>query len=497
MGSISNKRKKSVLDNINPVPNEIIEKPSIVEQLQNKQIEKLQKKTAGKLSIKSLVNAVKVGNDNENLQIINDLVDDNKIDVDSDVTIFDIEDVAADIVEHNVVENIPDVIEGDDIAELKIETKTRKRAGYVKTKVTVKNLANSADFSNMLTTLKGKSSGLIRHRACDIRSIAITNGKQLKNSDLKLLKSSYTIKPTGGVVNKSTRIIISLDVDNTNSLIVYLQKSRDKFIYELNMESPEDWNWLANWIYGFYETLNFNLYKYRLINRELGEHPAYKIIKNIAKTGKYLVSIPKNNEDLKRFKFKPIDGKNTHLNINVVADRNTMFKQYNIVVTSDIDKSLYLKLKSVSKSNNVLSLSLEQLNSEAFYRAVDNFINEFDNNDYNIEDVNYNKLRKRATRQALTMLLQTEGIEILQVLNGDETRKQLISKGLHPKSDYDSENIIFKLNGNVMLLQYLAIQTGEKDTRGYLTRPYKFKLVNGDNEIVTKDLDVVMEKILN
>jgi len=351
--------------------------------------------------------------------------------------------------------------------------------------------------------LKKESSGTIRHRICDLRLIGNTNKTQLRGSNLLLLKNSYTIKPVGGVVNKSTRIIVSIDPDDLNTLIVYMQKSRDKFIAKIELNDNTDWDWLGEWIYGFYETLNFNLYKYRLVNRTYGEDPMFNLIKNIAKIGKFKVTLPKEQTKIDRFSFKPIHGLNTHLTFHVIKKTlnvgNPLNSQtFNVVVTSDVERSLYLTLSAQSKSESVVPFTINQLNSEHFFKSVNKFIKEFNNSEYDISDIEYNKLTKKESKLAL-MWMMNMGIEIKKVLNNAEIVEQLIEKGLHPKSDYDAETIVF-VNKNVDygVLQYLALNTG-RDLRGYKNRVYRFKLIYGldgiEHEEIGKNFKQLFEKI--
>lgn len=495
------------------IDDDIIETESIQETLENNFVESV--KINNTVSINSLISKIEMQKtnsgeidelqkqqlDDEIEQDIIDAVNVDKIGV-GDVDVEDVKESLNSLKDLKVLENIPDIDEKN-IDKLSIESSTKNRS-FIKTKITISAPIHRTELQNMLGYLKEASGGVIRHRICDLRLIGNTNKKQLADSDVKLLKNSYTIKPIGGAVNKSTRIILSVDVDDASYILIYMQKSREKFIIKYEIENEDSWQWLGDWILGFYQTLNFNLYKYRLLNNSFEDNPIYETIKNLAKTKKFIVTIPKSQEELTRFRFKPIKGENTHLNFNVFIDRKTVFmavKQYKVVVSSDVDKKLYLELKAESKLNENVAFTLDQLNTDKFYKSVENFIKTFDNSNYDIEDIDYAKLKKRATKSALAYLYQFEDfpIQIVKVMNADESAIELAKKGFHQKDEYDAENIVFKTSFiDFAILQYSAIQTKNVDKRGYLSRPYKFRLVysidgNDQKPIESKEFQTLLD----
>ncbi len=485
-----NTKRVSLLDEIEK--NEVFIPESIQHDVEQ-QIVNNQQKFDKSLRIKDLLAGVK-SKDTSKIQ--------EKIELETDVLVQPEE---IDIVE-KAVNDIPNIDFND---EFVIEPTTKTRKNYTRYKITIKGGPRNVEFAKMLSELKKMSDGKIVHRKCDVRSIGITNDNQLKNSDVKLLKYSYTVKPLGGIVNKSTRIIVSFDAQNLDAIIIYMQKGRDKFIHQFNVTTNEEWDYIRDWIYDFYETLNFKLAKYKLVNRSYDTSPIYQTIKNLAKTRKFAVTLPNDIDSLERFKFKPINGLNTHLIFNVVKDTTkngggfSMEPTFKVIVTSDIDKKLYLNLSAKSEFGNKVNFTLAQLNTDKFYKAVDMFCKSFDNEVYNIDDINYNKLSKLASKRAYNRLLQVDeskNLVIRKVLNSDETRTELIENGYNPKKDYDAENIVFTMDGLVYgILQYSAI-SGDRDKRGYLTRKYKFKLMyqleNGDNETeISTDLDKLLSVI--
>lgn len=518
-----NKKAKSILDDLESsdqtIANQIsastndspIVPPSIQEQMGDDFVNKVKLKTA--TSIKSLFNRLQnkqqVSDESvefkvdaqQIMQEIKDVVDAEKIEVEDNLNIADVTETLESVVQHDAIENIPD-IDPNNIDELVITETEKTRKSYIRTKISVKTptTKHASDFKSMLSFLKKESSGAIRHRICDLRLIGNTNKTQLKGSDLKLLKNSYTIKPVGGIVNKSTRIIISINPDDDDTIIVYMQKSRDKFIAKIELNNNTDWEWLGEWIFSFYETLNFNLFKYKLLNRTYGEDPMYNLIKNIAKIGDFKVTLPKDQTKIDRFTFKPITGLNTHLVFNVfkktVNVRNPLqANNYSVVVSSDIDRSLYLNLSAKTNSNNPVPFTLEQLNSESFFKSVRTFIKTFNNEEYEILDIGYDKLTKRNSRKAF-MFLQSNNIEIVKVLSNDEINKKLRESGINPKVDYDAESIIFKHKSiDYGILQHLALNVGV-DERGYKNRPYRFRLIYGLNGQEIETVDKSFEKLL-
>lgn len=159
----------------------------------------------------------------------------------------------------------------DDLSNLEV-TEIKNKTGYVKHKVTIKDSNGGFIMSQLATKLKAISNQTILHRKTDLRVIGNTNKTQLKGYKTKLQKDSYTLKPVGGLVNKSTRVIVSLDDDfNSNKqCFVYIQKSRDKFIKEYTLATEADIDWLVKYINDFYHS-SFEVSKQRLnlLNQDL------------------------------------------------------------------------------------------------------------------------------------------------------------------------------------------------------------------------------------
>ena len=489
-----NIKKTSLLDELQNIQQETVEHVVIAPSIQQTMEQQFVKQAKTKdVNIGSLLSNIK---NKEEVNVVEStepqqIVDTNDIDVvinkgqiivSDDV---DTEDLAEDLIEVvDAIEHIPDV----EIADIQnIEITKRKKGGYVKNKVTINSKIFSAELSRLASEVKQKSGGAIRHRKCDLRSISNTNKSQLKTSDVKLYSETYTIKPVGGVVNKATRIMLSMDVNTDNHILVYFQTSRAKFIHKFDISDEADFEWLSEWIVDFYVIKNFDASKHRILNRSYSENPLFKVIRNIAGTKNYRVALPKNTgNEITRFSFVSLYGEKTHARFSVVRDRKTIMSpvtMYNIYLTSDIDPKLHVSLKN---SAGHTQFSIEQIKSDNFLDVIETFLEGYDNSGNELVDIAYNKLKHNKVKKALTYIINVEdseelGIEIVKVLNADDTIRELVNAGKSPKADYDSENIVIKSNHvDYAIIQFMGIQEIGGSVRGdkkYNSRVYKFKII--------------------
>ena len=113
------------------------------------------------------------------------------------------------------------------------------------------------------------------------------------------------------------------------------------------------------------------------------------------------------------------------MNFNIVPSRNTngvsltAEVKYDLIVTSDIDKSLYNKMGTKDANGNNVPFTVDKINSEKFHNALWTFIENFNNDNLNEDDINFNKLKKIKTRNALLYLINelsiAKNVEIIKV----------------------------------------------------------------------------------
>jgi len=479
-----NHKRKSILDDIDN-DNQIIITPSIDDAMQQIVIQKIQKQNDKNsspidVSFNDLIEDIKEKKQNneeildeEIIEKTEELIDEGKIETSDELGPLDVVEAIEEVAE--AIDNIPD-LEPENIEDIVIEPS--KKVGWIKTKITINSKIFKKELSLLASICAKKSDGVIRHRKCDVRLIANTNKIHLRNSDLKLLSESYTIKPVGGVVNKSTRIMLSVDEKDKNHLIVYMQRGRDKFIHKFDISDESDFIWLGDWIVNFYEFENFKLSLHQLISKSYGESELFNVLKRIAKTKKYKIRMPKNiGNELVYFSFTPIFGDKTYVRFHIQLNKTESFKTgqklYNVFVTNDINNPRNPHLIAHSGKNFFFTindlLSPEAL--EGFEKLIENYHSQIDPVEVNIDELAFQKLKHRKLKDAVVELVNWEnaeeiGLEITKILSNHDIKVKLIEKGEHIKKDYDAEGIIFKTNYiNFAILQYQAILVEGGDKR--------------------------------
>ena len=187
------------------------------------------------------------------------------------------------------VEELPDAdnVDFDDISIVVSDTKKTK-AGYYKTKVSIKTNNIPNIINNIATYIKQQSQGIISPRVCDLRVIGNTNKTQLRSAKYKLTSRTVVFKPNPSrlKVNKGTRFMISVPEnfsDSNPTLIVYLQESRAKTIMEINgsdfASEKHFTEWLgdmiANYYYHGYDTT------IKKLQFRQTENPLFNLVSNV------------------------------------------------------------------------------------------------------------------------------------------------------------------------------------------------------------------------
>lgn len=205
----------------------------------------------------------------------------------SDVDKIDTVTVVNEIQE--AVEELPDAdnVDLDDISIVVSDTKKTK-AGYYKTKVSIKTNNIPNIINNVATYIKQQSQGIISPRVCDLRVIGNTNKTQLRNAKYKLTSRTVVFKPNPSrlKVNKGTRFMISVPEnfsDSNPTLLVYLQESRAKTIMEINgsdfASEKHFTEWLgdmiANYYYHGYDTT------IKKLQFRQTENPLFNLVSNV------------------------------------------------------------------------------------------------------------------------------------------------------------------------------------------------------------------------
>lgn len=187
------------------------------------------------------------------------------------------------------VEELPDAdnVDLDDITIVVSDTKKTK-AGYYKTKVSIKTNNIPNIINNIATYIKQQSQGIISPRVCDLRVIGNTNKTQLRSAKYKLTSRTVVFKPNPSrlKVNKGTRFMISVPEnfsDSNPTLLVYLQESRAKTILEINgsdfASEKHFTEWLgdmiANYYYHGYDTT------IKKLQFRQTENPLFNLVSNV------------------------------------------------------------------------------------------------------------------------------------------------------------------------------------------------------------------------
>lgn len=257
----------------------------------------------------------------ENEELIQQLNVTNSEEIPTDVNILEIKD--------QVEDAMNDVPMTDDLSmdsfDIKVSEK-KDKSGYRKTKVSLKK-EGIPDIVNVISSyVKKQTNGLIAPRIMDFRVIGNTNKTQLRGSTLKLSPISIVFKPdsTKFKVNKGTRIAISVpeNFKSTGNLLIYMQESRAKTIFEINrseFESQEYFNeFIGDGIAQFYVN-GFEVSKNRFILRK-ANNPLMEIVLMVTKTSDYKVKpyVDTETEQIYSFDIISKHEKNQWLMVNVI-----------------------------------------------------------------------------------------------------------------------------------------------------------------------------------
>lgn len=389
---------------------------------------------------------------------------------------------------NQIVDEIPD-LEEDTLTDFIIETK-KDKSGYIKEKVTIKSSIASKELSTLATIAKNESNGAVRHRVADIRLIGNTNKTQLRNSELKLFKISYTFKPVGGSVNKATRVMISVspEFDTDKKLLVYIQQSRNKAIIEYEVWDAEDIQWLGKFIGNFFQ-MTFSLAE-KVLRFKNNDDPLVPVLNKIIKTNEFRVMPLGKESRISSFMIESKSPKNQWL-VVIVRPKVNKQGEYGVYLNSRIDKfwGHEIKLKSGTP------ITLRYLSSADFIdRLFDIYADSYTNLGVNqqAEDSKelfmVNKLTYRYLKQAFYEIFDSP--EELEVKIGGTLSKKDTAVDL--KKDYEAEAIIGKTKHlDYFILSYSAVQVIEgnsrvtKDGRNYHSRVYMFQLEYKDTDGVS------------
>ena len=386
------------------------------------------------------------------------------------------------------VESIDD-FDYKDLDNLTIK-EIKSKAGYTKTKVTVKSNTGGKLLSKLATKLKSISNGLVTHRKCDLRLIGNTNKTQLRSFGLKLTKNSYTFKPTGGSIAKGTRVIISIadDFESSSLVYVYIQKSRDKFIKEIELtESSIDW--LAQYINEFYHS-TFDIAKQRLNLKTELLSPEQQLLLDImvmfTKTKKFEVLPIQSKDDeseLKGFLLRSKGTKNQWLMLEVLTAPGGFI----LKCKSRIKRRWSWAIHHGNDKNRIFG-EAQMLNAQKIIPAVESLFTMDWKKTFNVDmeedalEFFDSKLTYRKLRQSLEWLFigieddesARLGLTVLDVLSQKDTAEALAKNGQNRFTQYKAETIIGKINGvDYFALSYLAVPEVGGDKRhgsDYITR---------------------------
>lgn len=394
-------------------------------------------------------------------QVVNEVEEDSK-----EVVKIEIED-AVEVATENI-ENF-NILDIDDISVETVKGKT----GYTKTKVTIKDNLGGEILSNLATKIKKLSNNVILHRKCDLRLIGNTNKTQLKSFQLKLTKNSYTFKPVGGIVNKSTRVILSIP-DNYSSnkptIYIYIQKSRDKFIKEFDLKTEADINWLAEFVTTFYDA-SFSFSKQKL-NIGIGEVPLLPLMSKLTATKRYEVSPIQSKEDeteIVGFFVRTLIPKNQWLIVRFHKYKHG----YVVHAMSRLDRSWKLLINNTVNGDTIFDYDFLK---ERSIKICDMLFETDWTGKVDIlpEEEQWMKMTYRKLKEAYTKLSEFKDTEegtkidlnILDVYSKIDTAKILRESGNKKSEQYEAESILGKTKYcDAFIISYLAVQTVGGDKR--------------------------------
>ena len=372
----------------------------------------------------------------------------------------------------DIIDEIPDLNPSSTLSDFDLIPTKKDKTGYTKTKVTINSAIGKYELSKLATIVKNESGGEVLHRAADIRLIGNTNKTQLRGSNLKLLKISYTFKPVGGTVNKSTRIMISVpeDFETEKKLIIFIQRSRDKYISEVEVFDDEDILWLGKFMANFFH-MTFELAERKLKFKGVND-PLIPVMLSLAKTGDFKVAptTDKNTNVTKGFKIITTKPENQWLGV-IVREAMGGGKYY-INAVSKVDKDW---IQNISlKSGSPITLKY-LLSSEFIERIYSLYSEDWSKLGVDFEDETNKelflstKLEHKFLKQAFMEIYDLEhsqpelGIKIGGTLSKIDTKQAMSSNG---DKDYNAEAIVGKSNHlDYFILTYLGIQIIGGDKR--------------------------------
>ncbi len=415
-----------------------------------------------------------------------------------------------------IVEDFPEV----DPSKVEIKSRTTKD-GYYKTTVKLKKEGIPEIISQVATDIKGKSSGAIAPRVCDMRVIANTNKTQLKNSNFKLQPLTVVFKPTKKAdfkAKKYQRIMLSIPEDfgpnNKMTLYIYIQESRQKAIIPFSFyDFPDNEKaiiFLSSVIRNYYH-VNFEVTANRIqIGRVEDSEQAVLLetLKLVSKTGKYKVRPVSVKEKDARgtinyygctgFDVKSSTGEQQHLMLNFSLTSNETIE---ITLYDSVYKNVELAKDTIRNINSLKDLILPTLekyfnkdwNPEIAARmGVSNQVLTYYNFDAGlthsklkkfIDKVFEIKFGKELSDSSLDL---RPDIELLKAYNKKELKAQKILGD--DVDDYDAEVVTGKTEKvGLFTLSYLAplIEGGDKrNGSDYITSAeYRQKYgVNSDSK---------------
>ena len=445
-----------------------------IQQLKNKKVEELKKRALLRNNnknisvVENLQNLQKNQTEELNVieankQLIETYQEVTNIELPEDINIIEI---ATEIQEASEV--IPDT-KNLDITDFEI-VEVKNKTGWFKNKVTIKSEIASEELSELATKVKSQTNNCVIHRAMDFRTIGNTNKNQLKDSKYKLYPISYVFNPLPNTEIKAakyTRILISIPMEfNTNNrVLIFIQESRNKFIFEINF----DIDFLAKLIADYY-IVGFDVTKTRLKSNSV-DNPFNLLINKLTLSRDYLVK-PIQNEDglITQIIIKTKTGKYQWLKF--IINKDKLEGTYSCYGKSEYESDFQTKFKKANNQNEPFTMSY--LLSDDFSQRLYNAFNITDWSKLGIgeDDIDNREfyLMKKITYRALKNAFieicdisnsedNTSGVFVKEVLSQLDTSKDI-------DSGYKAEIIIGKTNFiDYYVLSWLAVKIIGGDKR--------------------------------
>lgn len=408
----------------------------------------------------------------ENQELIQQLNTTNVEEIPTDVNVLEIKD--------QVEEAMSEIPMTDNLSmdsfDIKVSEK-KDKTGYRKTKVSLKK-EGIPDIINVISSyVKKQTNGLIAPRIMDFRVIGNTNKTQLRGSTLKLSPVSIVFKPdhTKFKVNKGTRIAISVpeNFNSTGNLLIYMQESRAKTIFEINrsnFESQEYFNeFIGDGIAQFYVN-GFEVSKNRFILRK-PNNPLMEIILMVTKTSDYKVKPYVDSETELVYSFDVISKheKNQWLMFNIIdgdlpgtykiTAQNRVDSGWSAEITAKVPITIdYLRKNLINILNTNFNKEWgigEKEDERIFYMLHKLTYHKLKNALIDMSDM-IDKAKEEETENNIPDLV---GIKLGDTLSQKDTAKEI-------EAGYGAEAIVGKTNFlEYFILSYLAQQIIGGDKR--------------------------------